>query len=154
MLGLVIIVILIVIAALVYVRFVVLGGNNEETKKSNDIMSIQAYNLMNSIINIKVCQNTTIREGLAVCKSGGGLCGNPDACAYLDSEIDRIARSAIYRDYSLNVSSSGWTYELPKTESCKFGVTSYAYQYNLRGDSYKAYFKLCQATPEKKISNK
>src|SRR3989344_8037529 len=86
MLGLVIIVILIVIGALFYVRFGILGKSGERQQKENTINAIQAYNLMNAIMNVKVCGNVSIREGFALCKNNGNLC-DENACTYLDNEI-------------------------------------------------------------------
>lgn len=140
MIGLVVVVILIVIGALFYVKFVVLGGKGEEKHKGELIGSIQAYNLMNAIMNIKICSNVSVRDGIVMCKNKEELC-EKDACTYLNEEIDKIVKSAIYKDYSLNVSSSGWVYELG--EGCKFGVTSYAYIYTVKGETYRAVFRIC-----------
>ena len=137
--GLVVIVMLIVIGALFYVKFVVLGGKNDQMNKENTISSTQAYNLMNAIMNVNVCGNVSVREGFVKCKNNENLCDR-NACDYLDSEIDNIVKSVIYKNYSLNVNSSGWNYGLG---SCKYGVSSYPYIYNVKGDTYKAVFKIC-----------
>lgn len=154
MLGLVIIVILIVIGALFYVRFAIFGKSGELQQKENSIMITQAYNMMNALSNIKVCNNVSIAEGFYICNHGGELCGE-DACNYLDTQIDSIVKSTLYRDYSLNVSGSGLDYRLPKADSCKYGVSSYPYVFDVKGETYKAFFKICQTqTSPKTTRNK
>jgi len=139
MLGFVVIVILIVIGALLYVRFGVLGGDEGRKTKEDTITSIQGYNLMNAVMNVKICEDVSVREGLVKCRSNEQLCGM-DACAYLDEEIDNLVSVATHKDYSFMVNSSGWSYNLGE---CDYGVASYPYIYNLKGDSYRAVFKLC-----------
>lgn len=139
MIGLVIVVILIVIGALFYLKFVVLGGKEQQQHKADSLSSTQAYNLMNAVMNIKLCGNISVMEGIKLCKDEGNIC-EYTACSYMDDEVDKIVKSVIYKDYSLNVTSSGWHYTLG---ACKYGITSYPYLYTIKGETYKATFKIC-----------
>ncbi len=147
--GMMIIVIILVIAALFYVKFVVLQPKKEG---ASTIIQEQAYNLMNAVLNVKVCEgNVSVRDAIKACKEGGDLCGEDTPCTYIKEEIEKIVSMSMpknYVDYEFiagNPVSSGC--ENPfldvKTKECKYGVTSPRY-INVEGD-YCTLFKLCRS---------
>jgi len=85
--GMMIIVIILVIAALFYVKFVVLQPKKEG---ASTLVQEQAYNLMNAVLNVKVCDgNVSVRDAIKACKEGEDLCGD-NACIYIGDEIKTI----------------------------------------------------------------
>ena len=148
--GMMIIVIILVIAALFYVKFVVLQPKKEG---ASTLVQEQAYNLMNAVLNVKVCWgNVSVRDAIKACKEGGNLCGeDEDACIYIGDEIKTIVSMSMpkdYADYQFIAGkpvSSGC--EQPfldvKTKECKYGVTSPRY-INVEAE-YCTIFKLCRS---------
>src|SRR3989344_8634101 len=130
--GMMIIVIILVIAALFYVKFVVLQPKKEG---ASTLVQEQAYNLMNAVLNVKVCDgNVSVRDAIKACKEGEDLCGD-NACIYIGDEIKTIVSMSMpkdYADYQFIAGkpvSSGC--EQPfldvKSKECKYGVTSPRY---------------------------
>ena len=145
--GLMVIVVLLVIGALFYVKFVVL---QPKTEGASDIIGVQAYNLMNSILNVKVCgNNVSIRNAIGVCKNNGDLCGE-NACNYIEKELEGIIKVSMPKDYSeygfiagkpLQNSCEEAFLEV-KEGGCKYGVASPRY-INVEYD-YCIVLKLCR----------
>ena len=147
--GMMIIVIILVIAALFYVKFVVLQPKKEG---ASTLVQEQAYNLMNAVLNVKVCDNNvSVRDAIKACKEGGYLCGEDSACIYIGEEIKTIVSMSMpkdYADYEFIAGkpvSSGC--EQPfldvKSKECKYGVTSPRY-INVEAE-YCTLFKLCRS---------
>lgn len=145
--GLLIVVILLVIGGLFYVKFVVL---KPESKGADEIVQVQAYNLMNSILNIKLCNNNvTVRDAIKACKFGNMLCGQ-DACSYLENELKSIISVSTPKDYLDYEFKAGKPdghecvepfFEI-ETSSCRYGVTSPRY-INVEAN-YCTMLKLCR----------
>ena len=146
--GMMIIVIILVIAALFYVKFVVLQPKKEG---ASTLVQEQGYNLMNAVLNVKVCDgNVSVRDAIKACKEGGDLCGD-NACIYIGDEIKTIVSMSMpkdYADYEFIAGkpvSSGC--EQPfldvKSKECKYGVTSPRY-INVEAE-YCTIFKLCRS---------
>ena len=146
--GMMIIVIILVIAALFYVKFVVLQPKKEG---ASTLVQEQAYNLMNAVLNVKVCWgNVSVRDAIKACKEGEDLCGD-NACIYIGDEIKTIVSMSMpkdYADYQFIAGkpvSSGC--EQPfldvKSKECKYGVTSPRY-INVEAE-YCTLLKLCRS---------
>ena len=147
--GMMIIVIILVIAALFYVKFAVLQPKKEG---ASTLVQEQAYNLMNAVLNVKVCWgNVSVRDAIKACKEGRYLLCGEDACIYIGDEIKTIVSMSMpkdYADYQFIAGkpvSSGC--EQPfldvKTKECKYGVTSPRY-INVEAE-YCTIFKLCRS---------
>lgn len=142
MIGLMIIVIILVIGALFYVKFALMP---KDKKKQDVVTSIQAYNLMNAVLNVYICGNTSLRSAIVSCDLNEGICGEEcdfkgDYSVFSD-KIDGIVKSVTYLDYGFYVNKG--EIEVFKIEGCKFGQTSPPYPISERNMYYTAYFKLC-----------
>ena len=140
MIGLVIVMVLLVVGALFYVRFGILGKKNVKEDISLDVN--YASNLLNSMLNVKICDRKTgLDEGMITCFNGGKIC-EQEACDYLKSEIQAIIDSVgleKYKDYSVWVESKGRNEFISnncrtgvKVDSKVVGENKIAYQVNLQ----------------------
>ena len=137
MIGLLIIVILIVVGGLFYVGFVVM--NPKDGAESN-VESIQARNLMNAVMNIKLC-DVTVKQAVVLCDSGGYVCDR-NACDYIETEVPLIVGDLLDRDYAFNVVKGG-EIGVVSVGDCEYGINSPSYFFSEVGIEYEAYFKLC-----------
>ncbi len=141
--GLVIIVVLLLIGALFYLRFGVL--NPQPTFEQNTIRVNQAYNLMNALTNIKLCDKK-LSEAIVSCKEGTGeYCEGKDACTYLKEQLPKIA-DPIFHD----TIGTDYSFEAKRGEDvflnfgdCKVGQNSPPLRISSNGKTYLASFKLC-----------
>lgn len=142
MIGLMIIVIIIVIAALFYVRFALV----QKEEKQDITLPTQAFNLMNAVLNVDICEGMTFRSAVVSCGIGGSVCGEEcdfagDSSVFSD-RIDSIVRDVTYLEYSFYVSKG--EIDVFKIEGCKFGIDSSSYPISERDQYYTARFKLCK----------
>lgn len=138
--GLLIVVILIVMGAMFYVKFVVLAKKPvDQTSKQN----IQATNLINAIMNIRVCDNTvTIKESFTLCGNNEPVCNEQNSCKYIQDQLVPIIDSTLDFKYSFYVKKIDE--EIIKIENCGDEATaSPSYTFSDKGTIYEAYFMLC-----------
>jgi|SRR3989338_217466 len=142
MIGLVIVVVLLVIGALLYVKFGVL--DRKEPKTDTSVELSYASNLLNSILNVKVCDDKTgVDEGLIMCFKGQNLCSQ-QACPYLKNEIKTIMASVGLKDekhYSIWIENKGKTEYL--FNNCKTGLVVDTKKTDTDRSAYKINLQLC-----------
>ena len=145
MIGLVIIVILLIIGALFYVRFGVLGQTNK--KEESTVKVTQAYNLMNALININICQDKPLKDALAQCKEEPTklFCTNQDACTFAKKQIqlivDPLLHTTVGLDYTFQAKTGEDVYLT--FGKCETGTNSPPLRFTSNGKQYQAYFRLC-----------
>ena len=144
MIGLVIIVVLLVIAALFYVKFSVFGS--EQKREESTVRVTQAYNLMNALINVQMCEKP-LKEALAQCKENPQetYCENKDACTFVKEElpliVDPILHDTIGVEYSFEAKRGEEAFLSFGT--CEIGTNSPPLRFTDKAKQYQAYFKLC-----------
>ncbi len=87
MIGLVIVVVLLVLGALFYAGLA-LGRNPVKKEATLEVAYIN--NLLNAMLNVKVCDETwQFSDEIVACFNGEDLCGE-NSCEFLKSEIDKV----------------------------------------------------------------
>ena len=94
MIGLMIIVIILVLGGLFYLRFAL----TPEEKKEDT--SVQAYNLMNAVLNVYICGNTSLRSAIVSCDLGESICDNDcdfnGDYSFFSNQLDDIVSKVTY----------------------------------------------------------
>jgi flagellin-like protein len=138
--GLLIVVVLIVIGALFYVKFALLTPDDDFQKLHSD--SIDSNNLINAILNVKVCENTIkIKDGIVACANNEVIC-DQDACGLVEEGINTIFETIGDKKRSFVVLEGEKVFlELGE---CEYGVASG--KYPIRGDysSYDVQLRVCE----------
>ena len=144
MIGLVIIVVLLVIGALFYVKFSVFGSNQK--REESTVRVTQAYNLMNALLNIALCEKP-LKEALIACKEQPSeqYCEGKDACAYVKEKVPTVVDPILHQNIGAE-----YLFEAKKGEevfltfgNCEIGTNSPPLRFGSQGRQYQAYFKLC-----------
>ncbi len=138
--GLLIVVILIIMAAMFYVKFVVLAKKPvDQTSRQN----IQATNLINAIMNLRVCDNTvTIKDSLILCGNKEPVCNEQDSCKYIEDQLVPIIDLTLDYKHSFYVKKGDE--EIIKIDNCNnTGIASPAYTFSDKGTIIESYFMLC-----------
>ena len=140
MIGLMIIVIILVLGGLFYLRFAL----TPEEKKEDT--SVQAYNLMNAVLNVYICGNTSLRSAIVSCDLGESICDNDcdfnGDYSFFSNQLDNIVSKVTYLNYSFYVNKG--EIEVFKVEGCKYGQASQSYPISERNEYYEVFFKLCK----------
>ena len=135
--GLLIVVILIVLGGIFYLKFAVLNKKPvEQTSRQN----IQATNLINALMNIRLCDNKfTMKESLILCGNKELLC-DEDACNYIKDQLKLIDDNIDYK-HSFYVKKD--QDKIINIEGCEEGIASPASSFSDKGTYYEAYLLLC-----------
>ena len=140
--GLMIVVILIVIGGLFYIKYGVLGEKKDTRDPSLD--TNYAINLLNSVLNVNVCdQKVKFGDGFVECFNGGKIC-EEEACGYLKIQTKEIINSVglkDYKQYSLWIEKSGETKYL--ANDCKTGIKADELIKTVDNDEYTVNFRIC-----------
>jgi hypothetical protein len=83
--GLMIIVVILIVAALISLRFIILSNG---TSQNQELLSIKANNLANSIKNADLC-NQNFENAIINCCNKESFC-DQDACKLVSKEIELI----------------------------------------------------------------
>lgn len=140
--GLMVVVILIIIGGLFYIKYGVL--QDKEAQRDTALDQSYAINLLNSLLNVKVCEETTmLGEAMVECLNEGKVC-EEDACEYLKPQIEEII-SAVglkdYKKYSLWIEKNDNVKYL--AEDCKTGVKADELLKTEDNDEYTVNFRIC-----------
>ncbi len=138
MMGLVIIVILIVLGGLLFLRFSLSKPQIEQPS----IDTAQSYNLINALLNIQICNGTSIRQATHACNTGQTMC-NQDACTYTSTEIGQIIEKATYKETAFYALDGD--FEVITVNPCQLGTTSPPYYFKEGNKEYEVYLKTCSA---------
>ncbi|HLC85838.1 MAG TPA: hypothetical protein VJG30_00935 [Candidatus Nanoarchaeia archaeon] len=140
--GLMIVVILIIIGGLFYIKYGVL----QDKEMQRDISLDQSYaiNLLNSLLNVKVCEETImIGEAMVECFNEGKIC-EKEACEYLKPQIEEIIAAVGLKDfkkYSLWIEKGDNVKYI--TEDCTTGVKADELLKTDDNEDYTVNFRIC-----------
>lgn len=138
--GLVVVVIIIVIGVLFYIGF----GLKKAPQKESSIEIGYASNLLSSVLNVQVCNNTKqISEAIVACFNDQQIC-DMDACDYVKSEtkviMDRIDIKE-FENYYFYAERGSEKKEFSK--ECKFGTQVDSKIVGPSNENYQVNLKLC-----------
>ncbi len=141
MIGLVIVVVILVIGALFYVKNVL----EQQAPKKDAVVEVSyAGNLLNSIVNVNVCDGKySFSDGLTACYNGLNFC-EKEACNYMKLETKAIMGLVGYKDpkkYSFWVENNGNTKYI--NNDCKFGTKVDIKVAKENDEVYQVNLKLC-----------
>lgn len=145
MIGLVVIVVLLMIGALFYVRFGIL--DKEKPKEESTVRVTQAYNLMNALINLQLCEDKSLGDALAQCKEEQNkiFCKEQTACDFVKQEVPHILDPILHETIGVE-----YSFEAKKGEEvylsfgrCETGINSPPFRFPESKPRYQAFFKLC-----------
>ena len=139
MIGLVIVVVLIIIGGMFYITFS-LRGKDKTQEQDQHLQSIQANNLVNAIVKIKICENKSVGEAIVLCDTNKQICGE-NACDFVKNEIERIIQSFSNENYFFFVKRG--ENEVFSFGNCDYGVSSVPYRLDVDSTSYDVVLRLC-----------
>ena len=149
MIGLVIVVILLVIGLLFYFKFGILRDN----KQTEDPTIKTAYvtNLMGSILNIKVCDDSyKIEDVLVRCMDDNlvntnlEFCDGLGSCDYAKREMGQIIADISLKDYKkYSISIQKGVNSVNLTQECRTGIASHTTIVTQDRQYYTVNFRVC-----------
>jgi len=139
MIGLVIVVVLIIIGGLFYITFSLKGKDNTK-EQDQHLQSITANNLVNALIKIRICENKSVGQAIALCDVNEQLCGE-NACDFVKKEVEGIISSVTDKNYLFFVNKG--ENELFNVGNCSYGISSVPYRLDVDSTSYDVVLRLC-----------
>lgn len=143
--GLLVIVLLIILGALFYLKFVILQPTPPASEST--MRTTQAYNLLNALIPLHLCEEKTLKQALVQCaeRPSEPLCAGKTSCdalhTFLPAIVDPVMRDALALNYSFTARTEDREFfTLP---GCATGVVP-RYTFEEEGKIYELSFKLCK----------
>ena len=143
--GLVVVMIIIVIGGLFYIGF----GLKSPPKKQSTIEISYASNLLNALLNVKICDNTKqISEAIVDCFNTKDVCGK-DACEYVSTEIrDIMERLGVkeFKNYYIYAQIGSQRQDFNKNKDCNADSAGRQVDRDVIGqnnEDYKINLKIC-----------